>query len=1103
MKKLFTKTVVAEAVMLAIVASSILPTVMAAELNLPTDPLITSSSVEPNLMILIDTSGSMSNIVPDIPYDEEVDYYNCTSNELSNNRQIDIRIKSNGNVYFKTNQNYDFGQGSNLGTNDYNQKCFDDDTIYTARLLGDSGGSPSSYLASEYTGNYLNWYFSNSTHTASDNFGTNADRKPGTQTRMEIAKASAATMVDDLVGMRVGLATYNGSSGAKIQKNIKSIETSTDITTLKNAINTITNGGSTPLGESLADLGRYFAQRANDVVSEQLTLHPDNIGINKTEKNVDMSSFFSHAPSNSSPPTTDVITNWSQESFIVAMTDGIPTSDTSVSSDLKNYFDGGDIVDDVTRAMYEIDLRPDLTEGSLGTPWKNNVITHMVGFADTQVTNNPLIRSAATEGGGEYLTANNSAELVTAFRNVIDSIIDKVAAGSGITFNTSQLTAGSSIYAASFDSGEWSGSLKSYALSGTGEISSTASWDAATKLDNLADYNTRNIFSFNDSTKQGIVFNKTNIDLAPSLLADLQAGPEGNSGVDNLINYLKGDQVTNIGTESTNYRARASRLGDLVNSTVVYVGTPELNWPDYDSADSVSFGGNGTGQNYSDYKNTSRAAMLYVGANDGMLHGFSATDGEEKMAYIPSLVASSATEKGLHYLANTDYQHRFYVDSTPTVSDVYYNSEWHTVLISGLRSGGKGLFALDITDPTKFDATDASNANTLSLWEFGSDDDADFGYSYSEPTVAKMANGEWAVIVGNGYNNTGDGNAKLFILYIDEGLDGTWSASDYEEIDTGVGADSSGIPNGLSTPRAVDLDGDSVVDRIYAGDLQGNMWAFDVSSSNTNQWKVAHKTGNTYKPLFTAKDANGKPQPITTAPIIADNTNTASGVPDILVFFGTGKYIEETDKTSTDLMSYYGVLDNGEGGQTRTNLTPRELYSTSTTRVISGTTITWSNSRGWYFDFEDQANSLATPTNIGERVTSNSLIVSNVLLFNTVIPTVVNSDLCVSNSESWIMAVDLNTGKAPNYTVFDINNDGVFDDTTAIYDIDEDDDVDSDDVTSHAGIKANTAMIAGDIAILGNTIYSNDVDGNLNEESVRIETTAKQGRLSWEELIRQ
>jgi len=1107
MNKFFTKTLIAEAVIIAIATYSVLTTANAAELELPKVPLITSTSVEPNLMILLDTSGSMSNIVPDSPYDEETDYYNCTSKEINNNNKtIEVRIKSNGNVYFRTDStNYDFGNSSGNAGNNYTQGCFGDDKIYKAALLGDSGDntkSPGNYLASEYRGNYLNWYFSNSNRDAPDNFGS-SDRKPGTETRMEIAKASAATMVDDLVGMRVGLATYNGSSGATIQKNIKSIETSTDITTLKNAINTITNGGSTPLGESLADLGHYFAQRADGKIFGQLTLHPDNIGINKTEKNVNADDFFSHAPSNSSSPTTDIITNWCQESFIVAMTDGIPTNDTNVSNDLKNYFDGGEIVDDVTRAMYEIDLRPDLTEGALGTPWKNNVTTYMVGFADTQVTNNTLIRSAATQGGGDYLTANNSTELVTAFKNIINSIDEKVAADSGVTFNTSQLTTGSAIYAASFDSGEWSGSLKSYPLSGTGEISSTASWNAATNLDDLADYNTRNIFSYDDSTKQGIVFNKTNISSDSSLLADLQAGPEGSSGVDNLINYLKGDQVTNIGTESTNYRERASRLGDIVNSTVVYVGAPELDWPDYNSTKSVSFGGNGTGQNYSDFKQTSRAAMLYVGANDGMLHGFSATDGEEKFAYIPSLIASSATGKGLHYLAKTEYQHQFYVDSTPTVSDVYYGDKWHTVLISGLRSGGKGLFALDITDPTKFDASNTENANTLSLWEFGSDDDADFGYSYSEPTVAKMANGEWAVIVGNGYNNTGDGNAKLFILYLDEGLDGNWSASDYKEIDTGIGADSAGIANGLSTPRAVDLDGDSVVDRIYAGDLQGNMWAFDVSSSNTNQWKVAHKTGNKYKPLFTAKDANDKAQPITTAPIIADNTNAASGDPDTLVFFGTGKYIEETDKTSKDLMSYYGVLDNGEGAQTRSNLTARELYSTATTRVISGAAINWSSSRGWYFDFEDQADSSATPTKIGERVTSNSLITNNVLLFNTVIPTVANSDPCVSNSESWIMAVDLNTGKAPNYTVFDINNNGVFDDTTSDYDIDGDGDVDSNDMTSHAGIKDNRAMIAGDIEILGDTIYSNDVDGNLNEDAVRIETTTKQGRLSWEELIRQ
>ncbi len=503
--------------------------------------------------------------------------------------------------------------------------------------------------------------------------------------------------------------------------------------------------------------------------------------------------------------------------------------------------------------------------------------------------------------------------------------------------------------------------------------------------------------------------------------------------------------------------------------------------------------------------------MLYAGANDGMLHGFIAdkTDanvGQEKFAYIPGIIASTEEGKGLHYLAESDYAHQFYVDLSPTVSDVFVNDAWRTILIGGLRSGGKGLFALDITNPANFTSL-AANAQKLALWEFSSADNADFGYSYSKPTVAMMANGKWAVIVGNGYNNSGDGKAKLFILYIDQGTDGTWTVdTDYKVIDTKVG--STGTPNGLSTPRAVDIDGDSVVDRIYAGDLQGNMWAFDVGDKNATKWEVAYGSKSTPAPLFTAKDRLGNAQPITTAPIIAKNVNTPTGnsnEPNLLVFFGTGKYIEQTDKSSLSEMSYYGIWDNQSGSKTRTDLAERKLITSGNRRVISGASIDWTDKEGWYFDLVNRTTlSNTNGSAIGERIISDSLIRNGVLLFSTAIPNVVNSDPCVSNSESWLMAVNINTGKAPLYVVFDTNSDGEMDsgDTTSSYDSNGDGVIDAKDNVSYGGTKSEGSMIVGDVSILGDNVYSNDVDGKLNKEEINIEGTDKQGRLSWEELIR-
>ena len=237
-------------------------------------------------------------------------------------------------------------------------------------------------------------------------------------------------------------------------------------------------------------------------------------------------------------------------------------------------------------------------------------------------------------------------------------------------------------------------------------------------------------------------------DLAANHVADLRKNPAG--GDDSLavaeqrLDYIRGDDA-NAG-ENGDFRERFSLLGDIVNSGPVFVGAPALNWPDTAPFPTE------TGTRYSDYKNgpaASRAGVVYVGANDGMLHGFAESDGEEALAYIPNLLFSTAAGEGLHYLTDPGYKHKYYNDLTPTVSDIYVSFggsvQWGTVLISGLRGGGRGIYALDVTDP---DAFKESNAADLVLWEFTNADDPDLGFTYSQPQIALANNGQWVAIFG-------------------------------------------------------------------------------------------------------------------------------------------------------------------------------------------------------------------------------------------------------------------------------------------------------------------------------------------------------------------
>jgi type IV pilus assembly protein PilY1 len=623
---------------------------------------------------------------------------------------------------------------------------------------------------------------------------------------------------------------------------------------------------------------------------------------------------------------------------------------------------------------------------------------------------------AALNGRGEIFNARKPSSLASTLSAAISDILSDIGQGSGITFNTSTLKEESLAYTAKFDSSKWSGKLIAQAVDvNTGDISKTEAFDAGEVLDNTTP-NSRVILTYNKAEKKGKAFRWDN--LSVSQKADLAMNPSGIPDLkgEERLNYLRGDRTK----EGDAYRTRDSVLGDIIHSSPVFVGEPNLTWPD-----ALPFGDPGDVDNdsnfYSNFRQRTsiknRTPMVYAGANDGMIHGFKATEtgtdkGKELLAFVPNSVYSADSRQGLHFLTDPDYEHRYYVDLKPVVADVYLKTDpaqteedWHTVLIGGLRGGGRGLFALDVTDPTLFTE---DNADKLVMWEFTDEDDADLGDIVTAPKIAMMANGRWAAIFGNGYDDAGSGTAKLFILFLDGGLDGVWELDkDYFKIDTKVAG-------GLSAPALADaIGGDRVVDRIYAGDNKGNMWVFDVSGDTPGSWDVATKAMGKPLPLFSKPGV-----PITSAPVLGSNPNpnpvSESALPNVLVYFGSGQYLYDGDKTSIDQQYFVGVLDVGVGGKTLSDLKARTIHNRDGLRTISGAEIDWSEDYGFYLALPDSK----------ERVVVSPQIRGTTVWFDTVIPTI---EPCDSGGTGWIMAIDYASGLAPSSAAFDANGDGKVD----------------------------------------------------------------------------
>src|SRR5690606_37675200 len=404
-------------------------------------------------------------------------------------------------------------------------------------------------------------------------------------------------------------------------------------------------------------------------------------------------------------------------------------------------------------------------------------------------------------------------------------------------------------------------------------------------------------------------------------------------------------------------RNRTSLLGDIIGSSPAYVKDTDT---------------------------------LYVGANDGMLHAFDASTGRELFAYVPGII----NIHDLATLSRGDYAHKWFVDGPVAVTSRQLTTN-RNVLVGTLGKGGKGLYALDVTDP------EGATAAGLFKWERAETPGNNMGLVMGRPILASVG-GTPSVVIGNGINST-RGRAVLVVMNADTG-------AVIEEIDTGAG--SVDQPNGLSAPVGVYGADGRTLRYAYAGDMLGNVWKFDLTAEASSAWSATR--------LFTASDSSGNAQPISAGLTLAVDPRTRKR----WVFFGTGRFltVEDADPENATTQSMYGFIE-GETALDRSDLTARTLAVTSgssdgyAVRAFEDKAPLPEGSMGWYIDLPAD----------GERIVQDAQRVSNVLVTASMMPT---GDACEAAGSGYINALDAFTGTSTGSSFFDLDNDGSTSDQT-------------------------------------------------------------------------
>ena len=547
---------------------------------------------------------------------------------------------------------------------------------------------------------------------------------------------------------------------------------------------------------------------------------------------------------------------------------------------------------------------------------------------------------------------------------------------------------GGKAYRPWFEAGTYQGDLIEYDIDTTGRLTTTVdfsvsppivpaggNWSARVLIDAMDWDAGRKIITRNGGQ---VAFRWS--DLSATQQVELDDAANAMSAPSSaILDFLRGDRTNEqpLGV----LRQRFSAMGDNMHTTPIYVGEP--NRP-YSFGDYLSFKVN----------NASRAPRVYMSSNDGMVHAFDAITGSEVYAYVPSLLIPR-----LNRLANSPYVHGYFVDGPLSDADAQFGTEWKSILIGGLGAGGKGYFALDITNPDLSDEASSSGNDAKILWEIDADpatpDGAgdDLGYSYSRAAIHRFNDGKWYAAIGNGYNSV-NGHAVLMLIDVTDGS--------IRKLQTGSG--SAAEPNGLSSPTLFDADSDARTDMIYAGDIDGNLWKFDVSDTDPANWGVAYSG----TPLYTGASS----QPITVQPDISTHPTNKGR----LIYFGTGRLFTLPEVNNTDIQAAFAIWDKDVAPvsqnlltQTITETTFAAPSGTKRIRTISNNPIDWKTHTGW-----------TVPLPAGERILARARYRALRLQFISTNPT-------IDGTENWLMQPSRENGGEPTVVVFNLNEDSVLD----------------------------------------------------------------------------